>query len=261
MVIYNGRMRTVHYVQDGLSPSDAATVRDLERAENDVAMADMVQDLRLQYLRDERELEARRHQVQMLLYGYSSDTTAGLSGASPFGGLAATYGPYGVSGGFFYPGYGITGPYAAAYPYAGGGVLAAGFSAAAGSNSLAYGVGDEGVVKNVVAGTLSEPASPDFAARAHANLGAAWSRASQIAAFRSGAGLKGPIALAAGEESMESRFGLHRGDNVNVTVRGADKAISGKVVAESPGWITIDTDAGQETVRTSEITRVVKPKK
>lgn len=266
MVIFNGPMRTVHYVYTGESPSEAASVRDLERAENDVALGDTVQQLRLQYLRHESELENRRHQVQMLLYGYSSETSAGLSGAT--GGLPAFagYGPYGVSGGYFYPGFGMTGPMAAGSGYGygyGAGAALAGFSASAGSNSLAYGVGDEGVVKTTLASTMPELAAPDFSARANANLHAALSNASQSKEMQKAMGVKGPITLAGPGYGGESQFGVSRDDAVSVTLRlgGKEEQLKGTVLAEDRDWLRVRTDAGDETIRKSDILRVVKTKK
>jgi hypothetical protein len=262
MTIYNGPLRTVHYVYTGDSSSEAASIRDLERAENDVALADQVQQLRLTYLRHERELENRRHQVQMLLYGYSSETSAGLSGAT--GGLPAFagYGPYGVTGGYFTPGYGIAGPAAADYGY-GAGIALAGFSVSAGSNSLAYGVGDEGVVKTMLARTMPDLTAPDFSARANANLHAALSNASRSKGMQKAMGVSEPIAYAGGGYGAESQFGVARDDAVSVTMRlgGKEEQVKGTVLGEDHDWLRLRTDAGEETIRKSDIMRVVKTKK
>jgi hypothetical protein len=260
MVIYNGPVRTVHYVYDNVSPSEESSMRDLERAENEVALADQLLALKLQYVRDERQLQSRRTEVQRLLYGYSSETTAGLSGATggyPFG---LGYGGYGVTGGFFYPGYGIAGAGAAGYPF-GGGVGFGGY-VGSGSNSLAYGVGDEGAIKTEIAKVLANEANPGYAAGAEAKLAASLSHASQYESARGAMGVKEPIALTAGP-GVESRFGVKPGDEVTLTVRGAgDKTdtVKGKVVSEGPEFLTIDNGSQEEMIRSSEIMRIARPK-
>jgi hypothetical protein len=182
MEIFNGPVRTVHYIYGpGLAPNEAAAVRDLERAENGVALADELQQLRFEYVRNEREMERYRHHIQMLLYGYSSETSG-----NPLNLLGGSWGGS-AWGGWYYPGYGLTGPYAAAYPFVGPGWGGYGGTA---SNSLAWGMGDEGVIKNAVAGTLVDVARPDYAVRASATYNAALAHASQYESVRSALGLK-----------------------------------------------------------------------
>jgi hypothetical protein len=254
MVIYNGPVRTVHYVYSGVSPSEEASIRELQRAENEVVIADQLQELRLQYVTDERALEAHRRNLQELLYGYSSTTEA-----MAFAGFG-TYPGYGVTGGYFYPGFGT---YSGGYsPYYGApGTAFAGYTGTA-SNSLANGVGDEGVVKAHQAKTMADLGNPDYGARANANLSAALAQASHHEATRAALGLKGPIALA-GAAGPESRFGVKPGDQVTVTVRIGNKTeeVKGKVRGEDPEWLTLDTGAQEEMLRSSEVVRVVKPKK
>jgi len=64
MVIRNGPTTTVHYFSVGLSASDQAALRDLERAENDAAYADDLQALRRQYVTDELIVEPHRLGLQ-----------------------------------------------------------------------------------------------------------------------------------------------------------------------------------------------------
>jgi hypothetical protein len=257
MVIYNGPVRTVHYIYDNVSPSEESSLRDLERAENEVAVADQLLALKLQYIRDERQLQSRRTEVQRLLYGYSSETTTGLAGAVGFPGFAGV-GGFPVTGGAFFPGVGITGPGAAAFPF---GVGFGGF-VGSGSNSLAYGVGDEGQIKMEMAKVLAAESNPEYAAHANAKLSASLSRASQYETSRVGMGLKEPVALVAAS-GPESRFGVKPGDEVTVTVKAAgDKTeqIKGKVLGEGPEWLTIDNGSQEEMIRSSEIVRIAKPK-
>jgi hypothetical protein len=123
LVIYNGAVRTVQYYG-----GDAAAARDRSRNENAVSLADLAQDLRALYLRNESEFERFRHHMQMLLYGYT--TTYGYSQ---------------------YPS-GVFEPYRA-YPWWGGGYgwgggwggVAAGLGVT--TYGLQNGVGDEGALK------------------------------------------------------------------------------------------------------------------
>jgi hypothetical protein len=175
MVIYNGAARTVSYVTGpDVAPAEAAAVRDLERAENAVALADELAQLRLEYVRNERDMEAHRHAMQRLLYGYSSATTeSAYAWASGYPGYGYGY-PYGWGWGGY--GYGGTG-------------AAAGYSTTT-VHSLANGIGDEGVMKTTLARSLLDASAPDYAAHAGANYDAALAHASQYASVRSALGLK-----------------------------------------------------------------------
>src|SRR4051794_18583542 len=64
MEIYSGPNRTVHYFTGSLSPTEALTLSDYERAENDLAYLNDLQALRRQYVNDERYLETVRRVVQ-----------------------------------------------------------------------------------------------------------------------------------------------------------------------------------------------------
>jgi hypothetical protein len=107
--IWNGPVRTVRYVYQDLSPSEEAVLKELERAENEANLADQMTQVRQAYVTTELVMEPRRRQVQYLLYGYNSDTTAGLLTAGGIGG-------YGFGAIPAY-GYGYGGAYGA-YPYA-----------------------------------------------------------------------------------------------------------------------------------------------
>ena len=178
MVIYNGPARAVYYVYGPeVAPADVAAIRDLERAENEVALADELQQLKLEYVRNERDMEAHRHALQRLLYGYSSVTYG-----NPLNLLGGGWGwgSYGYPGYGYYPGYGW---YGGSYGY--------GYGSGYGSvNSLANGVGDEGVIKTTLARSLLDASAPDYAVRASANYNAALAHASQYESVRSALGLK-----------------------------------------------------------------------
>src|SRR5947209_14156390 len=57
MMIVNGSSRTVHYFANGLSEGERATLRDLERAENEEYYTNNLMALRRQYVHSERLLE------------------------------------------------------------------------------------------------------------------------------------------------------------------------------------------------------------
>jgi hypothetical protein len=131
LVIYNGSTRTVHY----FGP-DAAAARARTRQENEATIADLVLALRLQYLANEQVFEARRHQVQMLLYGFSTTYPTNPYGGGNWGGYWGGY------WGSWWP-----------YSYS---------SVALGSAtwSLANGVGDEGDLKRELIRGLGTPLAP-----------------------------------------------------------------------------------------------------
>src|SRR5438876_3164060 len=106
--IFNGPMRTVHYFADRAAPQEQAALNELTRLENEAALTGELALLRRQYVNDERFLEARRTNVQHLLYGYSTQYSAGLYPEYIRGwyGYGAGWGyggyPYGCWGGYPY---------------------------------------------------------------------------------------------------------------------------------------------------------------
>jgi hypothetical protein len=246
MEVWNGPVRVVHYFSQGYSPGEEASLRDLARAENDLAVADDVQTLRRLYLRNERILENRRGQVNPLLYGYSSEYAAGLfpgvvGGQFGYGGFAGySYGyPYGVGG------YGnVVGTFG--YP---------GYSASLGtaSNSLANGVGSEGIIKDVLAQGLGQATTPEAVARATRAYETALNRVADSDRLRAGLGWgKGPIAAVGHERSLSGP--------VTVTFKDG-KTMEGTWVREDADWITIDTAKEEVSLRKSDLTRISRPKK
>jgi hypothetical protein len=127
--IYNGGHRTVHYSGD-----DAAAAGERTRKENDAAVADVVRDLRGLYLRNELAMERKRHQMQMLLYGYTTTYGASLYAPSSFD--------------WGYGGWGWGWNAWGGYP-AGVGTV---------THGLQNGIGDEGVTKSeLLRGLLAPP--------------------------------------------------------------------------------------------------------
>jgi hypothetical protein len=246
MEIWNGPVRSVTYFSQGFSPGEESALRDLGRAEEALAIDDQVQSLRRLYLKNERLFEQRRGQVNPLLYGYSSSYAAGLfpgafGGGVGFGGFAGfPYGyPYGV-GGF--------GNVGSGFGYLGGGA-----SLGTVTNSLALGVGSEGVMKDVLAQGLGAATTPEAAVRTAHAYEAAVARVGESDRLRASLGWgKGPIAAVGHERTV--------GGPITVFVKDG-KSFEGTLVQEDPEWITVDTRSEEVSLRKSDVTRIVRPKK
>jgi hypothetical protein len=248
MEVYQGPNRIVHYVASGdLSTSDRLAAYEMERAENDLAYVHNLQRLKQQYVNSERVLEPQRRYVQEQLYGTSISYGRSFTG----------YGGGGGYGGFGYGGRGY-------FPYVfgsyGNASLGNGFGGFAGSTSLdvtrslQFGMGDEGILKNALAKAILTDASPDYAAQALRNYDTAVARAASSPTLAKALSLrKSPATYAAYEPTFT------KGANVVVWV-GNDK-YAGTVKDDHPGWVVIQTAAGEVTVRKSEITRSETPAK
>jgi hypothetical protein len=163
MEIVNGSVRTVHYFLDRATPAEAADLIRLEQAENEMLLARDLTALRRQYVSDEQLLEARRANVQRLLYGYSTEYSTELYSRWRYDNYAYGLYPYGNYGfGNYQYGNWGGGGYPCSYY---GGVLS-GRSA----QSLAVGVGDEGRIKTEMARTLANQATSAHTAEAYENL-------------------------------------------------------------------------------------------
>src|SRR5262249_10755621 len=163
-----GLVRTVNCFADGLSMSDRSSLGDLQRLENEQSYVDQLAALRYQYIRDERDLQRRRTIVQNLLYGNTSTYASGFyPGAVPAGGYWGWGGGwgYGLPLGYAYPGVVST---AEAYPSGNAGTT---------TQSLLFGVGDEGVIKTEMARVLAGQATPQYAAEVRNELASAQNRA------------------------------------------------------------------------------------
>jgi hypothetical protein len=232
MDIENGQRRTVHYFNlsgKPLDPGEESSLRNLEQAENGLAAAEQLQDLRSLYIRNEVALERRRGQVNPLLYGYSSEYGASSYDAG-FGGSPYSY-PY-------------------AYPYGFGGV--GGYGSFSGSsstsnvvNSIAPGIGNEGVIKNEMAKALTDPSASVAYERA---LRARDSALARLADTNIGKELK----LVAQGQTV--------GPAVNLVMKKGNEKITGSLVSDDGEWITVDTTEGETSVRKADVDRIVYPK-
>jgi hypothetical protein len=202
MEINIGPNRTVHYFSKDATPGDRATLRALERAENEAAFADDLLALRRQYVANEMLFEARRAEMQRRLYGVE------MTGFGGFTGLAgpAFYGPYSY-GGYYGGGYG-------------GAYFGGAFAPVTTIQSLAIGVGPEGVLKTEMARAIAAQATPEYAA---------------------------------GSSRPYIR------PTVTLTLRGGDK-VEGKLTREDGDWITVESAKEEVSVRKSEVVRITTAK-
>lgn len=230
--IYNGPLRTIHYISRNTSSGDQATLADLERAENQASVGDLLAGLHRQYLVNESEMEHRRHQVQMLLYGYASETgNGGLTGSAPFAGY-----PYAARFGYA--------NYYAGSPYLG----VAGYGASA-TNSLANGIGDEGALKTDLARTWSAQATPERIAELRRDRDAAVARVSESGGLRNALRGTGVIVPAAAPPSPPS--------HVVVTMKKGAEKIEGTLVNQDKDWMTIEKGKERVSIRKSDVERFV----
>jgi hypothetical protein len=222
MEIVEGASRTVHYFTKSDSPGERQAYRDLARAENEMAYADNLLALRRQYLFGERALEGSRQYLQPLLYGRTVDQAynAGLGGTY-------SYGPGGYWGG----GGGGWGGWGGGW---GGG------APGGATNSLAIGIGPEGVIKEELAKTFARQATPEYLAAIDRQYN------QSVAALKPDK--EGKPRFVGPEDVQPPRM-------VTATLKGGDK-IEGKLLREDADWLVIQTKAGEERVRMSEVTRV-----
>jgi hypothetical protein len=250
MVIRNGATESVHYVAGrDVSPGDAATLRDLEGAENEAMYARDLQRLKMQYVASERLLEPDRRFIQMALYGQNITVSAnnGYQGNLGYGGPgfrfaggypAYAYGAYGLS------------PYGGGYGGLGNTVY--GDSSATVNRSLANGMGDEGVLKNTLSQVIAADASPQAMATAMRNYNAAVARAGESNTLRTAlnlperkAGGPNPYRYAAAESSAP----------VVLTLKNGQKVEGSKMTTEGDFYV-IETATRRVRVLKSEVTGI-----
>ena len=234
MVILNGPTYTAHYFSSGLSDSDQATLRDLERAENDADYAQDLQSLRRQYVAEELVQSANRAVVQQGLYGRSVTRSYDLQ-------VGTGYGPgYGYNGGLgFAPGY-LYGGYGYGY---GGSAFASSSSTI--NQSLANGVGDEGTLKTAMARVIAAQANSEFAASAGHAYTTALNRAASSDALRTALGMGRP---GVGTPVVGP-------EHVTLTLKSGEK-IDGDLIDEDNDWMTVHTLNDKVSVRKAEVTRI-----
>jgi hypothetical protein len=245
MVIVEGGHRRVHYVASGnLSTSDRLAVADLERTENELTYVQDLQQLKHQYVRSEQSLEPWRRYVQGQLYGRqvrSGSYNSGYVSYVPYCGYGAPE-PYGYNP-FFSPylyGYG--------YGYPGAAYTSLGGSASAETRSLQFGMGDEGRVKGALVSVLARQSLPEYAAAVARDYEAAVSRAAASPVLSRDLGLAKRTASASSTEPTFTK-------GAKATIWIGNEKYVGVIKDDRPGWVVIQTDKAEATVRKSEITR------
>jgi len=241
MEIFNGSMRTVRYFGENLSPSESATLRELERLENESEYVRDLNTLKEQYVVSERFLETYRRIVQLNEYGV--DTTRSASGALYSGYGNGGYGGYGAYAGYY--------GYPSAYS---GGAMAS--DSVTQTRSLATGVGNEGKLKDAMALVLAQQATPEYAA----NLDRAYDRV----AMRASASptLRVALRLPSAEDARKERdtFRMASGETaapsgVTLTLKSGD-VIRGTRMQEDKDWYLVDVAGGKTRIRQSEVIRI-----
>jgi hypothetical protein len=236
MEIFNGPTRTVEYIYSGLSPSEESSVREMQRAANEALLADDLLALRRQYVSSERALEARRREVQNLLYGYNAEASNTFT--------ASAGGWYGGLGGY---------PYLSAYPYVSpNGYLPASYAASFSGSTM------NSLIKTAMARTIAAQATPEYASQANQALQTAMARGSQSDTIRTALGMskKEPVAAAGFETTMQGADVV-----VTRTLEGKNEKVEGKVIREDRDWLVVDTKDGRRTIPKSQIVDILEPKR
>jgi hypothetical protein len=255
MMILNGTNRTVHYFANNVSPGDSMTLKDLERAENELGYAQNLESLKREYVQSERILEKERRYVQQMLYGRSVSSSSIGSFA-----YSTSFGQFGVGAGYPlglpYGGYGYGG-----YGYGGLGALIGGATTSETEN-LAFGTGYEGPIKEAVAQVIARQATPEYTASVYRNYGAAVARAANSPVLRDSLALgrPGPGAPGRPETVQEAAFSqtipggptFRAGSPVTLTLKGGG-TVEGTVAGEDPDWVTVETPNSTVNVRKSEV--------
>jgi hypothetical protein len=261
MEIQNGRTIGIRLFGKDLAPSEMAALRDLERAENEASYAELMADLRYSYLRNEMEMEARRHNVQLALYGTSTfSTSGGFAGAcgSPAAyqmgyaalpnGLSLVANPFATS--TVYPGQAA---YNRLYPN----VYTPGYwgdsftGTVSTFDSLQNGMGDEGVMKNEIVKGMSAGYTRDSVTAANRNLDNAVNRIAYMPKVRDA--LNGPEP---GRVVPVATPGA-----VTLTLKDIKEPLKGKLVGEDGDFLVVQTDTEEVRVRKEDVVRSARPLK
>lgn len=254
--VFNGPYRTVHFFGDTLSRGDRGTLRDVERAENEVALTDRLLALRQQYLTDEQKLQSERFRMQERLAsvtsGYASgtypdqvpvvDTNGVLSFAATYVGLPGFPGyrhfPYGYGWGAYGDGgWGYGQPNAPMTGYVG-----------AATQTLALGAIEEGPIKTELARALAAQATPEYRAMALRELNDALARAGQSERLRAALDVPDRGVRPAAAEGAA-------GAAVEVTLKDGTK-VTGTVVREDNDRIIVNTGTRDVEIRKTETTSI-----
>jgi len=245
--IYNGLSRIVRYSGNGLSPGEMASLRDMERLENEAGYTRNLQALKELYTTDERFLEPYRRSVQRQLYGLDvTRTSYGMGGLwNPAFGGGLGYGGLGYGG---LPAYNLGGYGSAGYGLYAPAMLGGTTTV---NRSLANGVGDEGVVKASLARVMAQESTGEYGAEVNRAYAQASSRASASPTLRVAMGLRsrpGDAGMGVGVSGTET-------SPFTLTLKGGDK-VRGTKLTEDKDWYVLDTPDGKVKLRQSEVIRI-----
>jgi hypothetical protein len=218
--INQGTRRSVEVVGKGdVSPSQIAAEQDAARAENEAAYVGEVQDLKRQYVDNERLLAARRHELQMRLYGSSTTSTDSWSLGYPGWGGYGYGGYWGGWGGYGYGG--ISG-------FLGGSTTV--------TNDLSIGAGPEGSLQTDMSRVIAAQSTPEYAAMVRRNHSAAVAVADGVR--------KGKVVPVADEPTEKATLTLKSGKDVaGLLLDSKDK-----------DWIMLKDGDNILRIRASEVT-------
>ncbi len=220
--IYNGPIRTVHYSAAGLSASDARSLRELERLENEASFQNEIAALKRAYLANERLLEPSRLLARQAIAG-AEMTAAGY-----------TYPPAYLAGWSGLPGvpaaYGMPASYSLAY-------------------GLSGGFADAGIVKASLAQAIAAEASPAYAE--------SLARARDLAAARAaGSPLLRPVAGVPRRGGDVRPVAAVEEGGVVLTLKGGE-TVRGTKMEESKGWVVLTLPGGRTLrIREGEVLRI-----
>jgi hypothetical protein len=286
MVIVNGSQPAVRYVGgQQLSTADQASLRELERAESDVALADRLQKYRVEVIEQEVASEAQRRDMRSNLMRAAMSTATTVTTQNfaesyaprletypPLGGLSYPFGSYAAAN----PAYGF-GPISVAASYGGYGLGYGGYGGYAGyagyggnggyapqavhtralvapTELLAELSKDDGNSKALQAMLQSAPAD---AQKAEANYLAALNRVNQSDTLRTAMG--GQAAKAKSNIVLAGIPDVAMGAGVKVTYKAGDRVdtVEGNLVNDGAEFLTIRTTGGRMSIAKSQIQSVL----
>jgi hypothetical protein len=240
MEIYNGGRLTVRYFAGSLSPGEASSLRELERATNEANYVANLQDLKHQYVSNAQLLEAQRLVVQQQLNGLTLTTSTGFHG---YGSLRDIYRlaglrrpalarhPWGYTGLGYDQGY-------------------AGIGSAPLARALAASILDDGgPVKNALAGVIARDSTPANAVAVERALDRAVVRAAGSPAIRKELGLPDRRDDYATPVAFESTA------PVVVTLKNG-RRIQGTRIEETTEWIIVFSKGGKARVRPDDVAEI-----
>jgi len=261
MEIQSGMNVGIRYFGKDLAPSEMAALRDLERAENEASYAEAMATLRQMYVRNEMVMEARRHNVQLALYGNSTQVTSGgLTGSA-----CATPAAYQMGYAALPNGLSLVSPYgggAMVYPgqYANNrlypNVYTPGYwgdsttPTVTSLDSLQNGMGDEGVLKTEMAKAIANRYTPETVAAAYRNLDSAVNRIAYMPKIRDGLNGAEP-----GRVVPVATVGA-----ITLTLKD-NKELKGDLVGEDGDWLVVRTQTEEIRVRKDDVVKSARPLK